>query len=288
MIRNNTFSITLKLSLILFIIIGLFFIHPFSNPSFAEIVKSAHTQVEFIPEVTTIDSGKSFWVALHMQMDKDWHVYWKNPGDSGLTPTIEWNLPQSFKASSIYWPYPHRIDLPPLTSYGYEEETLLLTRIDTPDFIAEGEHILFQAKVNWLACKIECVPGVANLNFSLTAQRGLSVYNARFQEKFEHWEKEFPLNNTDWHIGAIEEEDAFVIKLKTPPREARTLTRLEFFPEKDNVIYHAGAQILQKEEGSYQLRIKKSSVYQKENQQQLQGVLVSDIGWLQLSPKKSA
>src|SRR5687767_14103530 len=37
-------------------------------------------------------------------------------------------LPPGFEAGPIQWPYPERIELPPLVSFGYEGEAALLVR----------------------------------------------------------------------------------------------------------------------------------------------------------------
>ena len=53
-------------------------------------------------------------------MDKGWHTYWRNPGDSGGPIEIDWDLPKGFSVSDIKWPLPEKIEYPPLMTYGYE------------------------------------------------------------------------------------------------------------------------------------------------------------------------
>ncbi|NIP43185.1 MAG: thiol:disulfide interchange protein, partial [candidate division Zixibacteria bacterium] len=85
----------------------------------AEPVRIGHLRAELVSEVESIKPGEPFWVALHFIMDEHWHVYWQNPGDAGLPPRIEWELPAGFRAGETQWPYPERFDVPPLTSFGY-------------------------------------------------------------------------------------------------------------------------------------------------------------------------
>ena len=64
--------------------------------------------------------------------------YWRNPGDSGLPPTLDWKLPSGLDAGAMQWPPPRAIPVGPLVNYGYEGEVLLLTDIavSTPHFRA--------------------------------------------------------------------------------------------------------------------------------------------------------
>ncbi len=47
-----------------------------------------------------------------MMMRQNWHVYWRNPGDSGLPPEVAWTLPAGFSAGPLQWPAPSRIPWP--------------------------------------------------------------------------------------------------------------------------------------------------------------------------------
>ena len=75
--------------------------------------------MQLVSEVQTIKAGESFWIGLDMVLEEHWHVYWKNPGDSGMPPKVSWGLPEGFKIGGTQYPYPERIDYDPLTSYVY-------------------------------------------------------------------------------------------------------------------------------------------------------------------------
>lgn len=88
--------------------------------------------VELIHENSSIQANHPFWVAIRLNVQDGWHSYWKNPGDAGMAPAIEWDLPAGFKASAIEWPYPHKFTLNSTIGYGYEGEVLLLAQITPP------------------------------------------------------------------------------------------------------------------------------------------------------------
>src|SRR5262249_10949749 len=93
-----------------------------------------HIQVELVAESESARPGSALWVGLRMVLEKGWHVYWRNPGDSGLPPSLKWDLPAGVSAGPIEWPTPERIAFGPLVNYGYEGEVLLPAKLD----IAEG------------------------------------------------------------------------------------------------------------------------------------------------------
>jgi len=81
-----------------------------------------HVTASLAAERAWIQPGKAFSVGLRLQMDPEWHTYWKNPGDSGLPTRIRWTLPAGFEAGPIAWPSPERFATGPLASYGYDGE----------------------------------------------------------------------------------------------------------------------------------------------------------------------
>src|SRR5687767_4162927 len=123
---------------------------------------SKHVTATLVPEYGSVEPGHPLSVGLHLKMAPEWHTYWKNPGDSGLPTRIAWVLPTGVTAGPIEWPRPHRFTLGGLTSYAYEHEVLLLTRLDVPATLA-GKDLQVRAQVKWLECKEQCIPGRAEL-----------------------------------------------------------------------------------------------------------------------------
>ena len=40
-----------------------------------------------------VTPGKPLWLGLKIEHKPHWHTYWKNPGDSGLPTTLDWQVP---------------------------------------------------------------------------------------------------------------------------------------------------------------------------------------------------
>jgi thiol:disulfide interchange protein len=133
----------------------------------ADLVKAS-----LVGEPSAIRPGVPFTVGIRMVMRPHWHVYWRNPGDSGLAPEVAWTLPAGFSAGPIQWPSPSRIPVAHLMNFGYEDEAVLLAELTPPATLAPGKPVTLQARLTYLVCERECVPGSAELRLTLPVAPG--------------------------------------------------------------------------------------------------------------------
>jgi thiol:disulfide interchange protein DsbD len=135
-----------------------------------------HTHVSLVADVRGIVPGGSFTVGVLMKMDSGWHTYWKNPGDAGLATQIQWDVPEGFTAGQVRWPLPHKyIDSGDVLSYGYSQENMLLVPFNAPASLTPGKPVTLAAKVTWLECEHECVPGEASVQIALPVVKGAAA-----------------------------------------------------------------------------------------------------------------
>lgn len=52
-------------------------------PLVAQPVAANHARVELIAERAAVASHQRLWLGVHFQLEKGWHIYWINSGDSG-------------------------------------------------------------------------------------------------------------------------------------------------------------------------------------------------------------
>lgn len=205
--------------------------------------------VELVAEETSIQPGHPFWVALHVKTEKNWHIYWKNPGDAGLTPEIQWENPKSFTVDSIVWPTPKRFELNSLTGYGYEGETWLLMKVTPPTTLNDSE-IQLSGKASWLACdESTCLPGSAALTLKLPVGKGLPSAHAA---AFAAARKNIPQSAE--RLEAKTDGDLIELKLS----HADSFKEVEFFPEEGSAVDSQIAPLLVKEEGGYRIILRKN------------------------------
>ncbi|MFO6420359.1 protein-disulfide reductase DsbD family protein [Hylemonella sp. W303a] len=129
------------------------------------VVQTGQARTELVAHAPKgIAPGQTFWAGLRITHAKDWHTYWKNPGDSGLPTELRWTLPPGIQAGDIEWPAPKKFAIgtsDPLINYGYEDTVLLPVPLTvSPDFQAPpGQNELtIQLHASWLICRSECIP----------------------------------------------------------------------------------------------------------------------------------
>jgi DsbC/DsbD-like thiol-disulfide interchange protein len=116
-----------------------------------------HVTPELIFAATAVQPGEAVEVAVRFTIEPGWHMYWLNPGDSGMPPNVKWSLPAGVTAEPLRFPAPKRINTGSnMTSFGYEDELVLLTRLRlSPEFSQKTLDVT--AKLDWLVCHEKCV-----------------------------------------------------------------------------------------------------------------------------------
>ncbi len=153
--------------------------------------KAHHTKVSLLADVTSIQPGTPFTVGVLMKMDKGWHTYWQNSGETGLPTEIDWTLPKGFAAGPIQWPLPHKYnESGDVLTYGYEDETMLLAQITPPPVLSAGTSVTLKATVSWLECEKLCVPGSASVSLTLPVRS--STPEKAHQELFKKYRRMVP------------------------------------------------------------------------------------------------
>ena len=94
-------------------LVSLFVFLSVASAQSGEAVRTGHASTRLIAEKSAAVPGETLWVALAQELDEHWHVYWKNPGDSGLPLALGWTLPAGWEAGEIGYPLPHRLPLGP-------------------------------------------------------------------------------------------------------------------------------------------------------------------------------
>ncbi len=126
---------------------------------------ASNSSFEVIPEKKVIFNENEIYLIVKFNLEKDWHTYWINPGDSGDPAFFDWDLPEGFKISQPIWPTPELIPYPPLTTFGYSDELQLLFKLSLPNKIKETNKISVTSK--WLVCADVCIPQEGKIKFTL-------------------------------------------------------------------------------------------------------------------------
>ena len=155
-------------------------------------VRAQHLTVELLPLETSIQPGGQASVGLHFTLDKGWHVYWLNAGDSGEPPSIKWTLPEGLTAGSLQFPAPQRLPLGPLMDFGYEDEVLFPIALRAASSVPPNANLQLGAHVNWLVCREVCIPGKADLILPLAVATTAGPVDPARQAIFDRFRNRLP------------------------------------------------------------------------------------------------
>ena len=247
------------------------------TPVAAEPVQRPHIEVELFPEKSSLVPGEPLTVALRLKMEKHWHTYWKNPGDSGLPTRIAWALPQGFSAGPIQWPAPRRINVGPLTNFGYEGEILLLTDIQVPAGIAAGSAVPITARADWLVCEEICIPGDATFSFMLPVSDEPAAADPKWAKAIERTREQLPRALEGWNLDAYLRGDDLVLRLSSAQARLTRIHNLTLFPDQDGWIANASPQRMFRTAGGYEVRVATAAAIRSKSGP-LTGLIVAEPG----------
>ncbi len=231
---------------------------------------SPHLKVELLSEQETLVQGNAVTVGLHFVMEKGWHIYWTNPGDSGQAPWVVWDLPLGFKAAPLSWPLPERIPLPSLMDYGYSGEVLLMTVLRVPKNLKPGRTITLSAGVHWLVCKEACVSGQAKLSLRLPVLIQKPKIKTKTRELFDSSRQNSPSPLPPvWKAEGFLSKEEFRLSFESD----RPVSAAVFFPLHPNQLENAASQTFIAARRGFELRLKKSDQC-PENLPSLEGLIV--------------
>ena len=113
---------------------------------------------ELLVDASQVAAGDRVRIGVQLEVSPGWHIYWKNPGDSGAATRLSWRVPGS-EVGPVQWPAPtaHSEADGALTTFGYEGDVLLASEAVVREDAAGVWPV--QVEVAFLACLIQCVPG---------------------------------------------------------------------------------------------------------------------------------
>src|SRR5579859_3060452 len=192
--------------------------------------EAAHTQAQLLLSADSARPGDTVMAAVQLQMDERWHTYWKNSGDSGMPTTITWQLPPGVTAGEIRWPAPEKLTEKEFTTYIYQGQVILLVPLKLGPGLASGP-IDIKAKVDWLECDVQCIPGKENVQSRLNV--GPELKSSKDANLLANAQARLPQNGSalqpqaTWESTAAGDNRALDIRWNSPTAARDP----DFFPD---------------------------------------------------------
>ena len=229
-----------------------------------------HGTVELIAENQWIAAGHTVNLGLRFELEKGWHIYWVNPGDSGEPPRVKWQLPPGLTPEPIEWPAPRRLGTPSVTDYGYEDAVTLIVPVRADANLAAQQPAQLGAQLSVLVCREMCIPGKAQVSLTLPVKAQPPATNTRTESLFAATRKSLPQPApVTWKLRVTEADGGFALTANV----GRQITQAVFYPLMESQIDNASPQKLALLASGFRLTLRKSDQLLKPIER-LQGVLV--------------
>ena len=229
-----------------------------------------HGTLEVVGENQWISAGHTIHVGLNFRLEKGWHIYWVNPGDSGEPPRVKWQLPAGITASEIEWPTPRRLGTASIVDFGYEDDVMLIVPLHAAADLAAKGPAQIGAEVKVLVCREMCIPGKAQLSLTLPVMSQPPAPDPQTTELFAAARKVLPRPaSATWRITVADAGDSFALAAKLGQHVAQA----SFFPLEESQIKNAAPQQFVATPGGFRLTLQKSDQLLKPIAR-LKGVLV--------------
>ncbi len=199
-----------------------------------------HSNLALISESTAFRIGATTTVALRITMDAGWHTYFTNPGDAGLPLAAQWTLPPGVTISPLRFPTPHVLPQPPLMSFGYEREVLVLADLSVAPSVPVGTKLSIAADVDFLVCADVCLPASAHVE--LSARSAAEVRPSQWDAAVRTTRAQLVQGASGWTMTAWRDSTRVMLFARAPESARATLRAAYVIPDSTGVLEHAAPQ----------------------------------------------
>jgi len=139
---------------------------PASAQDASEWDRQTHSASRLIAGAMTTSRGAAFLRAgIEIRLAPGWRTYWRDPGDSGAPPMIDFSGSQNVKTVNVLWPAPQRFpDGAGGSSIGYADHVILPLHVVPAE---DSKQTALQLKLGYDICSNICIPVEANFTLAL-------------------------------------------------------------------------------------------------------------------------
>lgn len=155
-----------------------------------------------------------------------------------MATKIEWQLPPGVTAGEIQWPLPVKLPPAEVTTYGYNDEVMLIVPVKLASDLKPGPLDL-KAHVSWLECKESCLPGSGDTEATLNI--GNETRDSADRQRILSWQHRVPIRipatsselglNAWWEKLASGNTRSLIIEMPANKDSFDAAQLVDFFPD---------------------------------------------------------
>lgn len=250
-------------------------------------------KVSLVPGVSHVQPGVPFYVAVRLQHKEGYHTYWKFPGIVGVPTSMDWTLPEGWKAEPLIWPAPIQVHMFKIRAQGYHGEVLLPVKLTPPAHI-EGAEVDLAGKVSWMCCGRDCSPGFTDVSLRLPVKDAPAPPDPAWAPKIVAAQQSAPEPIQNWETAAVREA-GFITLTLTPTSEAaqaagKQIKDVLFFTDDGLINADKDQPLTRTDDGAIILKLEISQYADDPDADRLNGLLrtSSAAGWTTGEPPTPA
>ena len=183
----------------------------FSFQNYTAAQQNALAEAKLVVDSFSANQDSVISIGVLVTLKDDWHIYWRNPGDSGIATDINFSLPIGITASEIKFPIPEVIATNEIVNYGYGHQVLFVAELKIPKHIKSKESNI-SAKITSLICKDFCKTFDTTVTITIDLSKDyLAALNVN--QLFESAKALTPQENHNLKINAYSKSDLVILKI---------------------------------------------------------------------------
>ncbi len=191
-------------------------------------------KIQALSEKSHLVAGETNWIGLVFNTSRDWHIYWRNPGNGMPTTWKLTEAPDGIELGDAVWPLPERYETEFGLDFVHHGRVFVMIPIDVDASVAKQGEVTIEIEAKWLVCKDICVPGKATASITLPVTSDpAKAAPARAAKAFKDTREAAPKVVEELKDEAIEANVGDVVTITKPGA-----TELTFYPyENDEGVY---------------------------------------------------
>lgn len=127
-------------------------------------IEKDHLRLRLVSAQSALGAAGPARLGLEIRLQPGWTFYWRNPGDNGLAPLLDWSGSRNAEAVEVAWPVPQRKEVLGAQNYVYTDEVVLPVTVRPAD---ASRPLTADLVLDYGVCKEVCVPYTDRLTLSL-------------------------------------------------------------------------------------------------------------------------
>ena len=247
----------------------------FTSILFAQISINAQQQslaeAKLVVDSYSLQNNSVISIGVLINLKDDWHIYWKNPGDSGLPTDIKFRLPNGISASDIKFPIPIVFESEEIINYGYSHQVLLISSLNIPKAYPQKD-VFILANLTSLICKDVCIAFDTMLTISLDLSKKYFA-EKEVSDLFQKTKKILPQIKHNLQITAIDKSDSVYFRLYKTDELGLNIKSFEFYPYQPGAFKNQSIQTT-KDEKDYLELVLEPDPFRIKNPTELSGIII--------------